>query len=71
MHSTHGIALVQPANSCSAWFTKSAGPATAPPAWLNIPEYVGWWFHDNQRSILSRDVGEYTRAALVFPDAQQ
>jgi restriction system protein len=60
----HGIALVQLANGSSAWFTKSAGPPTPPPPWVNIPEYVGWWRHGNTMSVMSNRIGDYTRKAL-------
>ncbi len=60
----HGIALVQLANGSSSWFTKSVGPPAPPPRWANIPEYIGWWCHGNSMSIMSSEIGEYTRKAL-------
>jgi len=60
----HGIALVQLADGDSSWFTRSAGPPAPPPPWANIPRYVGWWRHGNNMSIMSSEIGEYTRKAL-------
>jgi len=60
----HGIALVQLAHGSSSWITKSVGQQTPPPTWANIPGYIGWWWHGNSRSVMSSEVGEYTRAAL-------
>jgi len=60
----HGIALVQLANGSSSWFTKSIGPTTPPPPWANIPEYIGWWCHGNSMSVMSSEIGEYTREVL-------
>jgi len=60
----HGIALVQLANGRSSWFTRSIGPPAPPPPWVNIPDYVGWWCHENGMSIMSSEIGEYTRKAL-------
>ena len=65
----HGIALVQLADGSSSWFTRSAGPPAPPPPWANIPEYVGWWCHGNSMSIMSSEIGEYTRKALGARDA--
>lgn len=62
----HGIALVKLANGNSTWFTKSMAPTTAPPAWLDIPEFVGWWCDDNRRSVMSKSEGKFTREALGF-----
>lgn len=60
----HGIALVQLASGSSTWFTKSLGPTSPPPSWINIPEYVGWWCHGNTMSVMSSEIGKYTRIAL-------
>jgi restriction system protein len=60
----HGIALVQLAHGSSSWFTRSIGQPTPTPTWANIPEYIGWWWHGNSRSVMSSEVGKYTRAAL-------
>jgi restriction system protein len=60
---THGIALVQLASGETTWFSRSLQP-TPPPAWANIPKYVGWWHHANHMSVLSATKGEYTREAL-------
>lgn len=65
---SHGIALVQLAHGSSTWFTKSIGPAMAPPPELGIPEFVGWWFDGDRRSVISKENGEITREALGFPD---
>jgi restriction system protein len=64
----HGIALVQLADGKSTWFTKSMGPPISPPPWVNIPKYVGWWCHGNSMSVMSPDMGEYTRKALGFEE---
>lgn len=64
----HGIALVQLANGSTSWFTRSAGPPAPPPPWVNIPEYIGWWCHGNNMSVMSCEIGEYTRKALGFGD---
>lgn len=66
----HGIALVQLADGDTKCLTKSDGPRTPPPPWATIPTYVGWWSHDTNRSIMSPQIGEYTRKALGLP-AQQ
>jgi len=63
---THGIALVQLANGNSTWFTKSMGLRTAPPSWLDMPEFVGWWCEGNRMSVMSRSEGKFTREALGF-----
>jgi restriction system protein len=60
----HGIALIQLANGSSSWFTRSVGPPAPPPPWVNIPEYIGWWCHGNSMSVMSSEIGEYTRKAL-------
>ena len=60
----HGIALVQLASGSSTWFTKSLGPPSPPPLWVSIPEYVGWWCHGNSMSVMSSEIGNYTRNAL-------
>lgn len=64
----HGIALVQLASGSTSWFTKSAGPPASPPPWANIPEYIGWWCHGNNMSVMSSEIGEYTRKALGVGD---
>ncbi len=66
----HGIALVQLADGATCWFTKGAGPPSAPPAWAGIPEYVGWWYHGNHVTLLSKRDGDYTRKALGFNGAE-
>jgi restriction system protein len=60
----HGIALCYLVEGSSTWFTKSAGPSTPPPSWVQIPEYVAWWCHGRSMSVMSEDNSEYTRAAL-------
>lgn len=60
----HRIALVQLVDGASTWFTKSIGSQSSPPPWASIPKYVGWWCHGNSMSVMSSDVGEYTRQAL-------
>lgn len=67
----HGIALVHMADGGSCWMTKSVGPKTPPPPWANIPKYVGWWCHGNGMSIMSSEIGDYTREALGLPAKQQ
>lgn len=64
---THGIALVQLANSKTAWMTKSMEP-TPPPVWERYPDIIGWWCHGNSMSVMSADVSDYTREALGLPD---
>lgn len=64
----HRIALVQLASGATSWFTKSAGPPARPPPWANIPEYIGWWFQGNNMSVMSSEIGEYTRKALGVGD---
>lgn len=64
---SHGIALVQLASGNSTWFTKSEGPPIAPPPWLDVPEYVGWWCDGNRMSVMSQSEGKFTREALGFP----
>jgi hypothetical protein len=61
-----GIALVQLASGNSTWFTKSMGPTTAPPSWLDIPEFVGWWCDGDRMSVISRSEGKFARAAHGF-----
>lgn len=60
----HGIALVQMVDGASTWFTKSIGSPSSPPPWVNTPTYVGWWCRGNSMSLMSADVGDYTRQAL-------
>jgi restriction system protein len=60
----HGIALIQMADGGTSWSTRSIGPSTPPPPWVNIPKHVGWWHHGNSMSIMSSEIGEYTREAL-------
>jgi len=60
----HGIALVQLADGKTSWFTKSLGPPSPPPPYVNIPKYIGWWCHGNSMSLMSEEIGEYTRQAL-------
>lgn len=60
----HGIALVQLASGRSTWVTKNLGSPSSRPHWVNIPEYVGWWCHGNSMSVMSSEIGEYTRKAL-------
>jgi restriction system protein len=60
----HGIALVHMADGGTSWVTRSFGPETPPPTWANIPKYVGWWCHGSSMSIMSSDIGDYTREAL-------
>jgi ArsR family transcriptional regulator len=51
------------------FFTRAAGQSTPPPAWANIPKYVGWWINGPRYSVLSKREGKYTRAALgLEPD---
>lgn len=66
----HGIALVQIADGSTCWFTKGAGPPTPPPPWAGIPKYVGWWYHGNNVSLMSKKDGDYTRKALGFEDQE-
>lgn len=66
----HGIALVHLADGGTSWVTKSFGPKTPPPSWANIPAHVGWWCHGNRMSIMSSEIGEYTREALGLPAKQ-
>lgn len=59
----HGIALIQMAKGSSTWLTRSFGPVSPPP-YLEFPEYVGWWCHGNEMSVVSPTEGKYTRRAL-------
>jgi len=61
---THGIALVQIAKGETTFFSRSLGPPKPPPAWAQIPKYVGWWRHGKYMSVLSQTKGDYTREAL-------
>lgn len=63
---THGIALVQMVDGSTCWLTRGAGPPTPPPPplWAGIPKYVGWWYHGNSVSLMSKRNGDYTRKAL-------
>lgn len=67
---SHGIALVQLANGSSTWFTKSFGPPVAAPPGLDIPEYVGWWYEGDRRSVMSSSEGRFTREALGISVSQ-
>jgi restriction system protein len=60
----HGIALVQLADGASTWFTKSFGHATPIRSHAGVPQYVGWWCHGKNMSVMSSEIGEYTREAL-------
>ncbi len=60
----HGIATVQLADGATTWHTRGADPPTPPPARAFIPKYVGWWINGPQYSVLSKQEGKYTRAAL-------
>jgi restriction system protein len=64
----HGIALIQMAKGSSTWRTRSLGPV-APPPYLELPEYVGWWCHGNTMSVVSPTEGKYTRQALGITSA--
>jgi len=65
----HGIASVQLADGVTTWHTRKAGPPAPPPAWVDIPKYVGWWINGPQYSVLSKREGKYTRVALgLEPD---
>ena len=64
----HGIALVQLVEGASTWHARAKGPPSPPPPWAKIPKYVGWWHHENYRSVLSSDRSEYTRKALGLPN---
>jgi restriction system protein len=61
---SHGIALVQIAKGETTYFSRSLGPPKPPPAWAEIPKYVGWWRHGKYMSVLSPTKGDYTREAL-------
>ena len=60
----HGIALVQLSSGTTTWFTKGAGETVAPPPWVHLPKYVGWWCCGNSRTVLSNESPTYTRQAL-------
>lgn len=62
----HGIALVQLADGASTWFTKGFGHATPIRSHGRVPHYVGWWCHGKNMSVMSPEIGEYTREALGF-----
>lgn len=66
----HGIALAHMADGGTSWVTKSFGPKTPPPPWANIPKHVAWWCHGNSMSIMSSEIGEYTREALGLSTQQ-
>jgi restriction system protein len=66
---THGIALVQIAGGETSYFSRSMGAPKPPPAWLEIPKYIGWWRSGNHMSVLSPTKGEYTREALGLLDS--
>lgn len=66
----HGIALAQLADGKTSWFAKSFGLPSLPPPWANIPKYIGWWCHGNSMSIMSEEIGEYTRQALGIAPKQ-
>lgn len=62
----HGIALVTVADGRTSWGTRMLGPEAPPPAWANIPKYVGWWCQltddgCEQRTIVSKQNPEYFR----------
>lgn len=59
----HGIALIQMAKGSSTWLTRSFGPASPAPD-LDSSDYVGWWCHGNEMSVVSPTEGKYTRRAL-------
>jgi len=60
----HGIATVQFSQGSTMWHTRGEGPSLPPPASAKIPDYVGWWIHDSEWSVLSQDDGKYTRQAI-------
>lgn len=62
----HGVALVQLSSGTTTWFTKGAGETVAPPLWVHLPKYVGWWCRGNSRAILSDESLTYTRQTLGF-----
>ena len=64
----HGLALVQIAKGETTYFSRSIGPPKPPPAWADIPKYVGWWRHGTYMSVLSPFKGDYTREALGLLD---
>ena len=68
----HGIALVQIARGENTYFSRSMESPKPPPAWLQIPKYVGWWTHGKHMSVLSPTKGDYTREALgiVKPNSE-
>jgi len=66
---THGIALVQIAGGETSYFSRSMGAPKPPPAWLEIPKYIGWWRSGNHMSVLSPTKGDYTREALGLLDS--
>lgn len=61
---SHGIALVQIARGETSYFSRSMEPPKPPPAWLEIPKYIGWWTNGKHISVLSPFKGNYTREAL-------
>lgn len=60
----HGIALIQMAHASSTWLTRSFGPSIPPPPAVDAPDYVGWWCHGNELSVVSPTEGKITRRAL-------
>ncbi len=67
---SHGIALVQVATGISNWHTRGAGPPTLPPPWVRMPNYIGWLYRGNHRSLLDESHGEYTREFLGLHECE-
>ena len=61
---THGVALVQIADGATTWFTRREGSTAPRPSDAGIPTYVGWWYHGNAMTALSRENDKYVRQAL-------
>jgi restriction system protein len=60
----HGLALVQLAGEESTWFTKSFAPVERALVPEGVRKYVGLWCHGTRMSVMSPEMGEYTRSAL-------
>ncbi len=57
----HGISLVKISEGKSSYETRSIEPSPEPPAWLNIPKFIGW-------SIEELDNGNTSFKSIDFRD---